>query len=261
MLEKGLQELQDKDPTFHQFMEGLGHRSKWTIAEDNCARWGHDTTNIAESVNGVLKKARNLPILALVTTSMHKTIEWFERRRKEYEGRLGQGRLWFDRIEVHMHEQSEVAREYIVRTIHSPLGLYEIELAPNMSHGQARTIYRVNLKERVCDCNRFQGLRVPCSHAIAACRPSRVDPYSLIHDYYSVEQSLRAYDGVFYPIGDKTMWPEVDVIWIPDPERARTKVGRPVSTRIHNNMDVRYDKEDRTPKTQKKLWFMSSTGS
>ena len=41
-------------------------REKWARAYDGGQRWGHMTTNLAESLNSVLKETRNLPITALV---------------------------------------------------------------------------------------------------------------------------------------------------------------------------------------------------
>ena len=42
---------------------------KWTRSSDNGQRWGHMTTNLIESMNGVFKGIRNLPITALVKST------------------------------------------------------------------------------------------------------------------------------------------------------------------------------------------------
>ncbi|PHT52792.1 hypothetical protein CQW23_07254 [Capsicum baccatum] len=39
---------------------------KWTMYKDDGRRWGAMTTNVSESYNGLLKKARGLPVTAMV---------------------------------------------------------------------------------------------------------------------------------------------------------------------------------------------------
>lgn len=55
---------------------------KWTQCGDiEGRRWGHMTTNLAESVNGQLKELRCLPIFALVRGTYYKMNEIFCDRR------------------------------------------------------------------------------------------------------------------------------------------------------------------------------------
>ena len=43
---------------------------KWTVSHDDGKRWGVLTTNLSESFNGVLKKARGLPVTAMIRLSL-----------------------------------------------------------------------------------------------------------------------------------------------------------------------------------------------
>ncbi|XP_058742070.1 uncharacterized protein LOC131614514 [Vicia villosa] len=45
---------------------------KWTMSYDNGQRWGHMTTNLVESMNGVFKGIQNLPVTALVKSTYFK---------------------------------------------------------------------------------------------------------------------------------------------------------------------------------------------
>ncbi|PPR98843.1 hypothetical protein GOBAR_AA21823 [Gossypium barbadense] len=47
--------------------------------------------------------------------------------------------------------------------------------------------YRVHLRHRTCDCGRFDTLRYPCAHVIAACQNLRLDPMSYVDDVYKLE--------------------------------------------------------------------------
>ncbi|KAK5839786.1 hypothetical protein PVK06_008625 [Gossypium arboreum] len=40
--------------------------------------------------------------------------------------------------------------------------------------------YRLHLRNRTCDCGRFDALRYPCAHVIAACQNLRLDPMSYV---------------------------------------------------------------------------------
>ncbi|XP_058785376.1 uncharacterized protein LOC131660210 [Vicia villosa] len=58
-------------------------RKKWTRAYDNGVRWGHVTTNLVESMNGVFKGIRNLLITALVEQP---TLGWLRYSQQEVKG-------------------------------------------------------------------------------------------------------------------------------------------------------------------------------
>ncbi|CAK8544736.1 unnamed protein product [Lathyrus sativus] len=45
---------------------------KWTRAFDGGCQWGHMITNLVESLNGVFKGTRNLPITALVRATYYR---------------------------------------------------------------------------------------------------------------------------------------------------------------------------------------------
>ena len=56
-------------------------KNKWTKAYDEDGRrWGHMTTNLAESINSVLKGVRFLPVLGLVKATFYRMNHyWVER--------------------------------------------------------------------------------------------------------------------------------------------------------------------------------------
>lgn len=251
LFEKSRAELLQRDRVHApDFLEGLGDACRWTMHADGGHRWGHETTNIAEAVNGVLRGARNLPILALVMTTMHKTLGWYEQRLTDYAKFLSEGKTVFNRIHTYLEQEGKTSRNMTCFTYNRLEGRYEVQLSPSLSPGHALTVYRVDIGNRTCDCGKFQALRLPCSHALTACRASRIDPLTLVDPYYTIEKSLEAYQGQWFPLGDISLWPECGVTWVPDPNRERVCKGRPVSTRIHNDMDMRYGQEGAVERTQ-----------
>ncbi|KAI5672821.1 hypothetical protein M9H77_13185 [Catharanthus roseus] len=58
---------------------------KWTLLHDGGHRHGIMTTNISEALNSVLKKARVLPLKALVELIFNKLVKYFHQHREEAE--------------------------------------------------------------------------------------------------------------------------------------------------------------------------------
>ncbi|PPS10219.1 hypothetical protein GOBAR_AA10434 [Gossypium barbadense] len=79
--------------------------------------------------------------------------------------------------------------------------------------------YGVDLRNRRCDCRRFQTLHYPCAHVMAAC----------------------AKENEFPVFPDLSTWevPQTTFEFIPDKGLRRNPRGRPQSSRIRNEMDIR----------------------
>ncbi|KAI5681859.1 hypothetical protein M9H77_03087 [Catharanthus roseus] len=58
---------------------------KWILLHDGGHRHGIMTTNISEALNSVLKKARVLPLKALVELVFNKLVKYFHQHREEAE--------------------------------------------------------------------------------------------------------------------------------------------------------------------------------
>ncbi|KAL4306188.1 hypothetical protein AHAS_Ahas16G0153300 [Arachis hypogaea] len=98
--------------------------------------------------------------------------------------------------------------------------------------------FRVYLEHRKCDCGYFQALHYPCAHALAACAFARLDWQQYVEAVYRVENVFWVYKMEFQPMRDEEMWPPYEGQRVrPNPHLRRTMEGRPVPTRIPNEMD------------------------
>ncbi|KAL4315053.1 hypothetical protein AHAS_Ahas15G0146600 [Arachis hypogaea] len=98
--------------------------------------------------------------------------------------------------------------------------------------------FRVYLRQRRCDCGYFQVLHYPCAHALTACAHARLDWQSYVDDVYRVENVFRVYQMEFPPLPDEEVWPPHEgQLLRSNPHLRRSMDGRPVSTRIRNEMD------------------------
>ncbi|RYR13362.1 hypothetical protein Ahy_B04g070400 isoform B [Arachis hypogaea] len=103
----------------------------------------------------------------------------------------------------------------------------------------SQTSYQVCLTERTCDCGLFQSLHYPCRHALAACAAVSIEWGHFVDPVYTMASVFKVYKREFTPIPDEKMWPP----WYgarlkPNSAMKRKASGRPVSTRIRNEMDA-----------------------
>nr|GMD14482.1 uncharacterized protein LOC109174707 [Ipomoea batatas] len=96
--------------------------------------------------------------------------------------------------------------------------------------------YRVDLMNRNCSCRRWDLTGIPCSHAIAAIRKQRESPEDYVHNCYTVEAYLRAYEPAIQPILSSVLWPKSN---LPDPlpPKYKAQPGRPKKKRKINPIE------------------------
>ncbi|RVW50294.1 Serine/threonine-protein phosphatase 7 long form-like [Vitis vinifera] len=103
--------------------------------------------------------------------------------------------------------------------------------------------YRINLQEYACTCGKTLIYGFPCSHILAACHFRSVDFRPLVQHYYSTQSYYNSWAPLFHPIFNVYEWPPYDgPIIMPSESMKRASSGRPKSSRLHNEMDVREGK-------------------
>jgi hypothetical protein len=120
-------------------------------------RYGHLTSNIAESLNSWLLEAREKPILAMFEQIRHKLMGWFDSRRTLEDKTLGL--LVAKSADYLQSVTNNRARRY--RSVPSIPGvLYEVQSM------ETRRNYVVDLAKHSCTCSIWQSSGYPCGHAI-----------------------------------------------------------------------------------------------
>ena len=104
-------------------------------------------------------------------------------------------------------------------------------------------IHHLNLHEKKCTCGKTLIYGFPCSHIIAACQHRCVDFRSFVQGYYTTQSYCDTWPSLFYPIFNEDEWPLYEGPTIVAPESMKRQLsGRPKSTRLHNEMDIREGK-------------------
>ncbi|PPR87025.1 hypothetical protein GOBAR_AA33663 [Gossypium barbadense] len=101
--------------------------------------------------------------------------------------------------------------------------------------------YGVDLRNRRCDCRRFQTLHYPCAHVVAACAKVSLNVDQFIDEVYTLERTLRVWENELPILPDVSTWevPSTTFELFPDKGLRRNPKGRPQSSRIRNEMEIR----------------------
>ncbi|PPD97648.1 hypothetical protein GOBAR_DD05327 [Gossypium barbadense] len=105
--------------------------------------------------------------------------------------------------------------------------------------------YGVDLRNRWCECRRFETLHYPSAHVVAACAKVNLDAEQYVDDVYTLERTLRIWENEFPVLPNLSTWevPPMTFELLPDRGLRRNPRGRPQSSRIRNKMDIREKSE------------------
>ncbi|KAK5819784.1 hypothetical protein PVK06_024807 [Gossypium arboreum] len=214
---------------------------QWTQAYDGGLRYGHMTSNLAEYINSVLKGTRHLPITLVVRETFFCLAAQFSKRAASYAGQMLGGHVWCAKVLQEINKTK--AQANIMHIVcHDRDNLwFRVTEFDKPHQGITGGQYRVHLRNRTCDCGRFDTLRYPCAHVIVACQNLRLDPMSYVDDVYKLEYMYNMWRHIFPLVPNERKWPSVLLApfkLLPDRELRRKPKGRPCSTRICNNMDI-----------------------
>nr|GLL46783.1 uncharacterized protein LOC109174707 [Ipomoea trifida] len=110
--------------------------------------------------------------------------------------------------------------------------------------------FKVDLINKQCSCRRWDLTGIPCSHAISAIRKQRESPEDYVHQCYTVDSYLKAYEPAIQPILSSELWPKTN---LPDPlpPKYKAQPGRPKKKRKINPIEE--SKKDSTKLKARKV--------
>ncbi|PPE00050.1 hypothetical protein GOBAR_DD02942 [Gossypium barbadense] len=180
------------------------------------------TTNLVEAVNSVLRRTRHLPIYVVFSATFYRLATLMPKMGLKQAKQIEAGHVYIEVVQKAM--ATFRVQEYIGRY----LGL------PPRS-------YAVDLRNRRCECGIFQTLRYPCAHVHAACVRANLNVEQFIDEIYTLQHALRLWGNEFPVMSDVSNWkvPPPAFEMVPGRSLRRHPKGRPQSSRIRNDMDVR----------------------
>ncbi|KAA0065944.1 MuDRA-like transposase [Cucumis melo var. makuwa] len=195
--------------------------ARWSRVHCPGRRYNMMTTNIAESMNSILKEPRDFPIASFLENVRALLQRWFWERREEGIKVTSTLTKW---AELVIQKKQEGALTMKV----NPINCYQFHVK-DLDKEEV-----VNLRTKECTCKEFQAKQLPCSHAIAAARDRNINVYSLCANYYTNECLLAAYAEAVYPVGNQSDWKTSEdyVHMTVLPPKVVKRVDRPKKKRI-----------------------------
>ncbi|CAL8996235.1 unnamed protein product [Prunus brigantina] len=167
---------------------------KWSRAHCDGRRYNVMTTNIAESINSVLRFARMLPVVHLIEEIRNMLQNWFSQRRDL--SMKCKSMLCPDLGEKKLRKRLDAASRMNVVKIN--------DVEYNVLDGDMNGL--VHLQNHSCTCRKFDLEQLPCKHAIAVCRHLNLNPYSFASSYYTRTTWAAAYAESIYPVQPQGTW-------------------------------------------------------
>ncbi|KAL0917559.1 hypothetical protein M5K25_012628 [Dendrobium thyrsiflorum] len=194
-------------PEIHQWLVERD-LSKWTLIFDGGFRYGVMTTNAFEAFNGILKRARGLPVQALITAIYYNIVRMFIRRLEMIIAEEHQSNNFFSaRVQVKIRKLESDARRIPEPT---RVNLHEFQVFDMSSRS-----YRVDItpgSNGLCSCGRTIIYHMPCAHVISCTAAVRLSHLEYVSEFYTLNNFKMTYADEFHTIPDKQFWPIHDPV-------------------------------------------------
>jgi hypothetical protein len=210
-------------------------------------RYGHITSNIAESFNSAILEAREKPILQMFEHMRRHLMEWFAQRR-QIDTNVPNGQIVVSKAFQKIQELTAwQARRYRMIDA-SPDKVFEV-LSLTTNNG-----YTVKLLFQTCTCFEWESTGIPCAHAIAAILFDNDNPQTYTQAFFSLDGYRKIYANAILAPDADTAVSENQPIFNENndngdigegggdddplaPPRVKSKPGRPRKRRIRTGVE------------------------
>ncbi|XP_052876310.1 uncharacterized protein LOC108462316 [Gossypium arboreum] len=225
------------------FRQWLGTMEPWQWAQsfDEGFRYGQMTTNLVEGINAVLLKTRHLSISSVFSATFYRLAILMPRMGQQQVNQIEAGHVFVEYVRDAMVANRRMARSMNVEVYSRRNETFRVTETIGRRPGIPPRSYGVDLRNRRCDCRRFQTLPYPYAHVVAACAKVSLNVDQFIDEVYTLERTLRVWENEFPVLPDLSTWevPPTTFELVLDKGLRRNPKGRPQSSRIRNEMDIR----------------------
>ncbi|XP_052887983.1 uncharacterized protein LOC108468713 [Gossypium arboreum] len=153
------------------FRQWLGSMEPWQWAQsfDEGFRYGQMTTNLVEGINAVLLKTRHLPISSVFSATFYRLATLMPRMGQQQVNQIEAGHVFVEHVRDAIVANRRMARSINVEVYSRRNETFRVTETIGRRPGIPPRSYGVDLRNRRCDCRRFQTLHYPCTHVVAAC--------------------------------------------------------------------------------------------
>jgi hypothetical protein len=214
-----LLKMAEINPEAALYLVGLPKKC-WTRLRSDNARFGHVTSNVAESFNKWILEEREMPHFTILVSIYRKIMAMFYDRRVKYEQMTT---LTTRTLNDELSHAATKSRTYYC--IPSSQTKFLIQSASRE--------YTVQLDLRKCCCGHFQDMLWPCSHAMAAIFAQNHNPLDYVADQYKRDCLKTLYSTGLAPVTIEDLSLDNTA-----PPETRTQAGRPRKVRLRNRSEL-----------------------
>ena len=211
-------------PEAQAYLRGIP-KEQWVRAFFPLPRYGHITSNIAESTNSSFLKIRRCPPTKLFITAVQKINETFAQRREQYAN--GHETDIVTDVFAKIVKNTEDGRKLQARNVNQ--SVFDVQADVGIKKSRI-----VNLETMTCTCKLFQDMGYPCVHGCSAALKGGVNIPSLCINERRVGTLRRVYEAGIIPIDLDTIRTMVLL-----PPLVQRQVGRPKVKRIRRQIEDR----------------------
>ncbi|KAL0231170.1 hypothetical protein GEMRC1_010575 [Eukaryota sp. GEM-RC1] len=192
----------------------------WTTVYFPGNKYGHVTSNVAESLNSWIGSLGGLSIIPLLENFRRKLADWFTDRLEKGRSMQAMRQVVVPAIKGKLMENQKLGLTLSVSLRHN----LECVIAEVDSGSE---VHLVCIDERQCSCLEWQRTGYPCAHALAAYHKCQIAPIKGVEQVYHVENYVRTYSQSIMPIPSKNQWQDVAHFPKPTPPDVKKRCGRP----------------------------------
>ncbi|CAK8536865.1 unnamed protein product [Lathyrus sativus] len=196
------------------------------------------TSNLEKAMNSILKATRNLPITTLVQPTWYRMGSLFGKRGHKWTKMLVTDKVFTDDCNKGMVDEVAKANTHNVMQFDRERFCFMVQEKINQNDGRPTGTFSIDLRNRWCDCGKFQAFHLPCSHVIVAC--SRICQDYTIHilEVFIILNVFKVYKESFLRLPHEENWPKYEGFTLcHDDSMRRNKKGPPTSSRIRIKID------------------------
>ncbi|KAL9299082.1 putative transposase, MuDR, plant, Zinc finger, SWIM-type, MULE transposase [Arabidopsis thaliana] len=214
-------EITNSDKKLAQYLWEVDVR-KWSRAYSPSNRYNIMTSNLAESVNALLKQNREYPIVCLFESIRSIMTWWFNERREESSQHPSA-------VTINVGKKLKASYDTSTRW----LEVCQVNQEEFEVKGDTKT-HLVNLDKRTCTCCMFDIDKFPCAHGITSAKHINLNENMFVDEFHSTYRWRQAYSESIHPNGDMEYWeiPETISEVICLPPSTRVPSGRRKKKRI-----------------------------
>ena len=217
--------LQVENKDAHSYLQAID-RKLWSRAYQPYPKYGQNTSNIIESLNGAFSDIRCQPPIRMMDSIYLYCMKLIYDRAEKPQISLHLADVPWAKYSARLKN----SRRYNV--FPSGNGIFQVEIPDTGMK------YIVNLSERLCDCKDFYEYQGPCTHAIAAIQRQGDDPLTFFLNQYTTDYFRRTYSHPIIPMSIHDL-----AISEVKPPTIRKQAGRPRTTRLRKGQWSRKQKQ------------------